>query len=106
MHLVDSYLCGNPTQYISALLLSLDVMMALELPHINVLSKLDLVESQGDLAFNLEYYSEVRLTALRLTFLARPMQVSRSCRLDNSKGKNPPYVLLTKRQISVNYSRS
>ena len=59
MHLVDSHLCANPSQYISALLLSLNVMMSLEMPHINVLSKMDLIESQGDLAFNLEFYSEV-----------------------------------------------
>ena len=36
-------------------------MMSLELPHINILSKIDLVETQGELAFNLEYYSEVCL---------------------------------------------
>ena len=59
VHLVDSSLCSNAGQYISALVLSLNIMMSLELPHINVLSKIDLVESQGDLAFNLEYYSEV-----------------------------------------------
>lgn len=56
---MDSFLCSNPTQYISALLLSLNIMMSLELPHINVLSKIDLIEHQGELAFSLEYYSEV-----------------------------------------------
>eukprot|EP00271_Cylindrocystis_brebissonii_P020104 TRINITY_DN6510_c0_g1_i2.p1 TRINITY_DN6510_c0_g1~~TRINITY_DN6510_c0_g1_i2.p1 ORF type:complete len:158 (+),score=33.63 TRINITY_DN6510_c0_g1_i2:165-638(+) len=35
-------------------------MLHLELPHINVLSKIDLVESYGTLAFNLEYYTEVQ----------------------------------------------
>ena len=62
VHLVDSFLCSNANQYISALLLSLNIMMSLELPHINILSKIDLVESQGELAFNLEYYSEVHLS--------------------------------------------
>ena len=59
MHLVDSSLCSNASQYMAALLLSLNVMLALELPHVNLLSKIDLVESRGDLDFNLDYYTEV-----------------------------------------------
>ncbi|CAM9581684.1 unnamed protein product, partial [Laminaria digitata] len=39
VHLVDAYHCGNPSVFISATLLSLMVMLRLELPHINVLSK-------------------------------------------------------------------
>lgn len=57
---MDAHLCSDAAKYISALLLSLNVMMSLELPHINVLSKIDLIESYGELAFNLEYYTEVR----------------------------------------------
>lgn len=59
VHLVDSFLCSNASQYLSAILLSLNIMMSLELPHVNVLSKIDLIESRGELAFSLEYYSEV-----------------------------------------------
>ena len=59
MHLVDSSLCSNASQYMAALLLSLNVMLALELPHVNLLSKIDLIESRGDLDFNLDYYTEV-----------------------------------------------
>lgn len=58
---MDSFLCSNASHYISALLLSLNIMMSLEMPHINVLSKIDLIESRGELAFGLEYYSEVRV---------------------------------------------
>lgn len=43
-------LCINTTpRYISALLLSLNTMLHLELPHINVLSKIDLVRQYGKL---------------------------------------------------------
>jgi hypothetical protein len=47
--LIDSYYCSVPSTYISAVLLSLSTMLHLELPHINVLSKIDLVEKYGKL---------------------------------------------------------
>ncbi|XP_078433966.1 P-loop containing nucleoside triphosphate hydrolases superfamily protein isoform X1 [Wolffia australiana] len=56
----DSHLCSDPGKYVSALLLSLTTMLHLELPHINVLSKIDLIESYGKLAFNLDYYTDVQ----------------------------------------------
>eukprot|EP00249_Psilotum_nudum_P009153 c21740_g1_i3 orf=390-1070(+) len=60
VHLVDAHLCSDPGKYISALLLSLTSMLHLELPHINVLSKIDLIESYGKLDFNLDFYTEVQ----------------------------------------------
>eukprot|EP00252_Welwitschia_mirabilis_P008096 TRINITY_DN19800_c0_g1_i1.p1 TRINITY_DN19800_c0_g1~~TRINITY_DN19800_c0_g1_i1.p1 ORF type:complete len:270 (-),score=55.60 TRINITY_DN19800_c0_g1_i1:76-783(-) len=60
VHLVDAHLCSDPSKYISALLLSLNSMLHLELPHINVLSKMDLIEKYGKLAFNLEFYTDVQ----------------------------------------------
>ncbi|WVZ19785.1 hypothetical protein V8G54_007107 [Vigna mungo] len=60
MHLIDAHLCSDPGKYISALLLSLSTMLHLELPHINVLSKIDLIESYGKLAFNLDFYTDVQ----------------------------------------------
>lgn len=38
-----------PRRYISALLLSLGTMLHLELPHVNVLSKVDLLRQYGKL---------------------------------------------------------
>ena len=35
-------------------------MLQLELPHINVLSKIDLISQYGDLDFNLDFYTEVQ----------------------------------------------
>lgn len=49
VHLIDSHLCTDPGNYVSALLLSLSTMLHLELPHINVLSKIDLIQQYGPL---------------------------------------------------------
>jgi len=59
VHLVDAHLCTDPAKYISALLLSLSTMLHLELPHVNILSKIDLIEQYGKLQFNLDFYTEV-----------------------------------------------
>ena len=59
VHLVDSHLCADPSKYIAALMLSLSSMLHLETPHVNVLSKVDLMDKYGDLDFNLEYYTDV-----------------------------------------------
>jgi hypothetical protein len=42
------------------LLLALRSMLQLDLPHINVLSKIDLLKGYGELPFNLEFYTEVQ----------------------------------------------
>eukprot|EP00501_MAST-03F_sp_TOSAG23-6_P000367 GSMAST32.ASY1.ANO1.374.1 assembled CDS len=57
VHLVDSHYCTEPAKYISASLLSLSTMLRLELPHVNVLSKMDLLESYGTLHQPLEFYT-------------------------------------------------
>ena len=49
VHLVDSHHCSDPTKFISVLLTSLSTMIHVELPHVNVLSKIDLVEQYGKL---------------------------------------------------------
>jgi hypothetical protein len=61
VHLIDSTLCVDVHRYISAVLLSLSAMMQMELPHINVLSKIDMVmDHTDDLAFRLDYYLGVQ----------------------------------------------
>ncbi|KAJ3024360.1 GPN-loop GTPase 2 [Thoreauomyces humboldtii] len=60
VHLVDAHYCVDPSKYVALLLLSLKTMIQLELPHVNVLSKLDLLESYGKTAFNLDFYTEVQ----------------------------------------------
>ncbi|XP_066573773.1 GPN-loop GTPase 2 [Amia ocellicauda] len=59
VHLVDSHYCADPAKFISVLCTSLSTMLHVELPHVNVLSKMDLVEQFGRLAFNLDFYTEV-----------------------------------------------
>eukprot|EP00095_Tigriopus_kingsejongensis_P012392 snap_masked-scaffold1164_size58058-processed-gene-0.2 protein:Tk12392 transcript:snap_masked-scaffold1164_size58058-processed-gene-0.2-mRNA-1 annotation:"gpn-loop gtpase 2" len=45
VNLVDSHYCSDPAKFISVCLTSLNSMLQIELPHINVLSKVDLVEN-------------------------------------------------------------
>ncbi|KAJ1552219.1 GPN-loop GTPase 2, partial [Cladochytrium tenue] len=45
VHMVDAHLCTDPSKYVAALMLSLKTMIQLELPHLNVLSKIDLLPS-------------------------------------------------------------
>ena len=59
LNLIDSSHLMSPTKYISILLLSLQTMLHLALPHINVLTKMDLVESYGKLSMSLEFYLDV-----------------------------------------------
>ncbi|KAM4795838.1 GPN-loop GTPase 2 [Rhinophrynus dorsalis] len=59
VHLVDSHYCTDPAKFISVLCTSLSTMLHVELPHVNILSKMDLIEQYGRLAFNLDYYTEV-----------------------------------------------
>jgi hypothetical protein len=56
---VDSHYCSDPSKFISVLLTSLSTMLQIELPHVNVLSKCDLIEKFGKLSFNLDFYTEV-----------------------------------------------
>ncbi|KAH6906117.1 cytoplasmic protein [Coprinopsis sp. MPI-PUGE-AT-0042] len=60
VHLCDAHYVTDASKYVSVLLLSLRAMLHLELPHINVLSKIDLLPSYGELDFNLDFYTEVQ----------------------------------------------
>ena len=58
--LIDAHYITDPAKYISILLLALRSMLQLDLPHINVLSKIDVLRDYGPLAFNLDFYTEVQ----------------------------------------------
>ncbi|KAL8692605.1 MAG: hypothetical protein Q9218_002421 [Villophora microphyllina] len=60
LHLTDSYCLTLPSLYISTLLLSLRSMLQLDLPHLNVLTKIDNLSSYGPLPFDLEFYTEAQ----------------------------------------------
>ena len=71
VHLVDSHYCSDPSKFIAVLLTSLSTMLQVELPHINILSKADLIERYGQLPFNLDFFTEV----LDMTYLIDLLQV-------------------------------
>ena len=49
VHLCDAHYVTDASKFISVLMLSLRAMLHLELPHVNVLSKVDLIAQYGDL---------------------------------------------------------
>lgn len=60
VHLVDSHHCSEPAKFISTLMLSLNTMLQMGLPHVNVLSKADLFRRyEAKLQFGLDFYTEV-----------------------------------------------
>ncbi|KAL8562625.1 GPN-loop GTPase 2 [Nucella lapillus] len=59
VHLVDSHYCTDPGKFIAVVLTSLATMLKMELPHLNLLSKADLIEKQGKLSFGVDFYTEV-----------------------------------------------
>lgn len=56
VQLVDSHLCTEPGKYLSSLIVSLSTMLHLGLPHVNVLSKVDMLEQYGELEFQPQYF--------------------------------------------------
>lgn len=58
--MVDAHYCTDAAKFISVLLLSLKTMLQLELPHVNVLSKIDLIETYGRLPMSLDFYTNVQ----------------------------------------------
>lgn len=60
LHLSDSFCLTQPSLYISNLLLALRAMLQMDLPHINVITKIDKIASYGPLPFNLDFYTEVQ----------------------------------------------
>jgi len=59
VHLVDSHYCSDPGKFVAILLTSLATMLQVELPHINLLSKADLIEKHGKLHLGVDFYTEV-----------------------------------------------
>lgn len=60
INLIDSHYCSEPSKFVSTLLLALNMMLRMGLPHVNVLSKADLLKKHEDkLHFNLDFYTDV-----------------------------------------------
>lgn len=58
VHLLDSVLCADASTFVAGLVTSLTAMLNLALPHVNVLTKVDLLPGYGPLPFDLEYLEE------------------------------------------------
>jgi len=60
VQLIDCHYCSDPGKYISALLMCTSTMYQMELPHVNILSKIDIaVKHNSKLLFNLDFYTDV-----------------------------------------------
>jgi len=60
VHLTDSMVLSRPSLYVSSLLLALRSMLQMDLPHLNVLTKIDNLRNYPSLPFNLDFYTEVQ----------------------------------------------
>ena len=60
VHLSDCFCLTQPSLYVSNVLLALRAMLQMDLPHVNVLTKIDRVSSYEPLPFNLDFYTEVQ----------------------------------------------
>ena len=58
VNLIDASSCADASKFISAALLSTTAMLRLELPAVNVLSKIDMVGRYGRLPYNLDFFTE------------------------------------------------
>ena len=63
---------NQPIAITSTLITTLNMMLHIEMPHVNLLSKIDLIEQYGKLAFNIDFFTEVLdlnyLICLKLMF--------------------------------------
>ncbi|CAK4742904.1 hypothetical protein LEN26_009667 [Aphanomyces euteiches] len=84
VHLVDAHHCTDSSKFISVVLLSLSSMVRMELPHINILSKMDLIQQYGNLAFNLEFYTDV----LDLRYLLDRLEAQEYGDVDDNSASN------------------
>lgn len=91
LHLSDSYCLTMPSLYISNLILSLRAMLQMDLPHLNVLTKIDKLRSYGELPFNLDFYTEVQDLSYLLPHLAD----------ESSRMKNPKFDGLNKAVVEL-----
>jgi len=61
VNLIDSHHLSSPSNFIAILLMSLSSMIHLELPHVNILSKADLIPHFEDgLQMDLDFYTQVQ----------------------------------------------
>ena len=101
LHLIDSFVLTQPSLYISALLLALRAMLQMDLPHLNVLTKIDNLASFPPLLFNLDFYADVQ----DLSYLLPQLDAERSGRAttdaDSSEEPTSKFHALNKAVIEL-----
>lgn len=75
VQLIDAQYCTDVPKFLSAALLSTTTMLRLELPTVNVLSKVDLLSQYGELPMHFEYFTECTELDRLLPFLNEPSGV-------------------------------
>lgn len=100
LNLCDSYCLTLPSLYISTLILSLRAMLQMDLPHLNVLTKIDKLSSYGPLAFNLDFYTDVQDLSYLLPHLEAESSVMRGSKFE---GLNTAIVQLVEDFGLVSY---
>ena len=113
VHLIDCENCTDPSKFISSLLVSLSCMLQIELPHVNILTKIDLLSKYKELrmyknsnvnecfmnnniffsvflsssslvAFDIDYYTEVMDLSYLLSLLSDESFFSRYKKLNEA----------------------
>lgn len=74
VQLIDAHYCTEPANFLSAALLGTTTMLRLELPAVNVLSKIDLLANYGPLPFSLDYFTDCQDLDRLVPFLHQPQQ--------------------------------
>ena len=72
VHLIDAHHCTDAGKFISSVLLATTTMLRIQLPCVNVLSKIDLLEQFGEVPFNLDFFTDVMDLGRLLQFLESP----------------------------------
>lgn len=82
VNLVDASHCTDAGRYISVVTLALRMMLCLEYPFVNILSKIDLLRTYDKLPFNLDFYTEVQDLGYLLQHLNADTKTSKYSKLN------------------------
>lgn len=107
VHLSDSICLTQPSLYISNLLLSLRAMLQMDMPHINVFSKIDKISTYDPLPYNLDYYTDVDdLSRLQPVLESEARNAKYSRLTDAIAGMIESYSLVRYEVLAVENKRS
>ncbi|KAL2108678.1 hypothetical protein VUR80DRAFT_3516 [Thermomyces stellatus] len=107
VHLSDCICLTQPSLYISNLLLSLRAMLQMDMPHINVLSKIDKISTYDPLPYNLDYYTDVDDLSRLQPYLEHETRNAKFSRLtDAIAGMIENYNLVRYEVLAVENKRS